>query len=188
MAAVAATGLPWPWLPTAFTAALMWNAPWNNGIKDRFRAVVISCEVGTGKPKPALFLAACQEMGVNPEETLFIGDTEDRDIAGATAVGMKTLLVGKAPKTRPDFYLPNLCQLAEKLPAILGEKKKPVGHGLKPTAPVSRILFRSRMRPAATIYLGRQSPAASCDLTRGKSGPLSPLLFGLAPGGVYQAG
>jgi HAD superfamily hydrolase (TIGR01509 family) len=126
VAAVAATGLPMALVTDGFYGrAYVERALEQLGIKDRFRAVVISCEVGTGKPKPALFLAACQEMGVNPEETLFIGDTEDRDIAGATAVGMKTLLVGKAPrKTRPDFYLPNLCQLAEKLPAILGEKEK----------------------------------------------------------------
>lgn len=119
--AVAATGLPMALVTDGFYGRdYVERALEKLGIKNRFRAVVISCEVGTGKPRPALFLAACREVGVKPEETLFIGDKEDRDIAGAAGVGMKTLLVGKAPrKTRPDFFLPDLCGLAEKLPVLL---------------------------------------------------------------------
>jgi len=121
VAAVAAAGLPMALVTDGFYGRdYVERALEKLGIKEQFRAVVISCEVGTGKPQPALFLAACREMGVNPGEALFIGDKEDRDIAGAARVGMKTLLVGKAPrKTRPDFFLPDLRQLAEKLPTFL---------------------------------------------------------------------
>lgn len=121
VAAVAAAGLPMALVTDGFYGrAYVERALEKLGIKDRFRAVIISSEVGAGKPQPALFLAACREMGVKPEETIFIGDTEDRDIAGAAGVGMKTVLVGKAPrKTRPDFFFPSLRHLAQELPALL---------------------------------------------------------------------
>ncbi|NLY88700.1 MAG: HAD family hydrolase [Firmicutes bacterium] len=121
VAAVAATGLPMALVTDGFYGRdYVERALEKLGIKDRFRTVVISCEVGAGKPQPALFLAACREMGVKPEETLFIGDTEDRDIAGAAGVGMRTLLLWKAPRrTRPDFFFPDLHQLAKELPALL---------------------------------------------------------------------
>lgn len=121
VAAVAAAGLPMALVTDGFYGrAYVERALEKLGIKDYFQAVIISSEVGAGKPQPELFLAACRAMGVKPEEALFIGDAEDRDIAGAAGVGMKTLLVGKAPrKTKPDFFLPGLRQFAEKLPAFL---------------------------------------------------------------------
>ena len=60
----------------------------------------------------------------------------------------------------------------------------------KPT--ISRVLYL--LTKVAIIYLGRLSPAASSDLTRevpgiagGMRRAASPLLFGLAPDGVYPA-
>jgi HAD superfamily hydrolase (TIGR01509 family) len=119
--AVAAAGLPMALVTDGFYGrTYVERALEKLEIKDRFQAVIISSEVGAGKPQPALFLAACREMGVKPEETLFIGDDENRDIAGAAGVGMKTILIGKAPrKTRPDFSFPNLRQLAQELPSLL---------------------------------------------------------------------
>lgn len=53
-----------------------------------FDAVFISEEEGLKKPDPALFLRATEQLGVKPEECLFIGDHPDNDVAGAEAVGM----------------------------------------------------------------------------------------------------
>ena len=64
--------------------------------------------------------------------------------------------------------------------------------------PVSRVLFPGPKAGTAAISLGRQLPDASSDLTRSTlpegnpDGPSSSpkrrrSLFGLAPGGVYQA-
>lgn len=89
-------------------------------IKERFLKVITSCEVGFAKPHPQIFLAACQEMKVRPAEVIFIGDREDRDIAGAAAVGMKTVQVGKRPKkTQPDLYIKNLSLLEQALPRLI---------------------------------------------------------------------
>ena len=46
---------------------------------------------GVGKPEAAPFLAACRALGVAPAATVFVGDDPVTDIAGAHAVGMKTI-------------------------------------------------------------------------------------------------
>lgn len=46
---------------------------------------------GAGKPDAAPFLAACDALGVTPTGTVFVGDDPVTDIAGAHAVGMKTI-------------------------------------------------------------------------------------------------
>ena len=60
---------------------------------DRFFDIVVTHE-DTCKKKPCKepFLSACERLEVRPEECLFIGDWPERDIAGAKAVGMKTVL------------------------------------------------------------------------------------------------
>ncbi len=56
-------------------------------------AVVVSGDtVGVAKPDPAPMLHAVQQLGVAPEECLYVGDAE-RDIQAGRAVGMKTVLV-----------------------------------------------------------------------------------------------
>jgi len=60
----------------------------------------------------------------------------------------------------------------------------------RPKQPVSRILFPKKVTPfrMTIIHLGQQLPDASCDLPGNLGGPPSNVpLFGLAPGGVYQA-
>lgn len=46
-----------------------------------------------GKPGPHLFWRACEELGVEIEDALMIGDSPDTDIAGARALGMEAILV-----------------------------------------------------------------------------------------------
>ncbi len=44
------------------------------GVLDLFDAVVVSAEVGAEKPNPVIFEAACEQLGVRPEEAVHIGD------------------------------------------------------------------------------------------------------------------
>ncbi|MGD9905839.1 MAG: HAD family hydrolase [Vicinamibacterales bacterium] len=44
-----------------------------------------------GKPAAAPFLEACTRLAVTPARTVFVGDDLAADIAGAAAVGMKTI-------------------------------------------------------------------------------------------------
>ena len=55
------------------------------------------------------------------------------------------------------------------------------------SGPVSRILSRFPTRSGTVIHLAPRLLAGSSDLTRGLQADDPTLLFGLAPGGVYQA-
>jgi putative hydrolase of the HAD superfamily len=49
---------------------------------------VFSCEVGLRKPEPAIYLYACERLGVEPAACLYCGDGSYRELTGAAAVGM----------------------------------------------------------------------------------------------------
>jgi putative hydrolase of the HAD superfamily len=64
------------------------------GVEGLFDPLIISEEVGVRKPDPRAFELAVASWGLLPEAVLFVGDDPVADIAGATAVGMRTLRVG----------------------------------------------------------------------------------------------
>ena len=56
-------------------------------LAELFEDVVISAEVGMHKPQPEIFQLACERLGVDPAEAIFVDDLRE-NIAGAEAVGM----------------------------------------------------------------------------------------------------
>jgi putative hydrolase of the HAD superfamily len=59
------------------------------------RHLVISSEVGWRKPAPEFFAALCQRTGLSPDEILLVGDDRVNDYEGATAAGLRAVLVGE---------------------------------------------------------------------------------------------
>ena len=49
---------------------------------------VFSVDLGICKPEAAIYLTACDRLGVRPEECLYVGDGGSRELSGAQAVGM----------------------------------------------------------------------------------------------------
>lgn len=62
------------------------------GVEDFLDVLVLSDERGVLKPDPAIFLAACAEVGVAPDDALMVGDNAVND-GGATAIGCRFALV-----------------------------------------------------------------------------------------------
>lgn len=54
-------------------------------------AHVFSVQVGHCKPDPAMYLAACGRLGVEPEECLYVGDGGSQELSGARDVGMTAI-------------------------------------------------------------------------------------------------
>ena len=50
--------------------------------------IVVSGDYPFRKPDPRLFWAACEKLGVLPEESVYVGDIYGRDILGAHRAGM----------------------------------------------------------------------------------------------------
>ena len=70
------------------------------GIIDLFECRIYSCDFGWEKPDPRIFHAALDCLGLRPEETAFVGDFLQYDVAGAHTVGMKG--IWKRVPGRPD--------------------------------------------------------------------------------------
>ena len=82
-----------------------------------------AADAGYLKPDARIFTCALERLGTTPDETIFIGDNPDADIAGALSVGMKAVLRVTDRATANGAYAshqPRLRSL-ERLPAVLDE-------------------------------------------------------------------
>lgn len=61
------------------------------GLLRHFSGWAFSDEVGHYKPSPQMFEAALEALGAQPAQALHIGDLRRTDIAGAAALGMRTV-------------------------------------------------------------------------------------------------
>ncbi|MCE9636375.1 MAG: TIGR02253 family HAD-type hydrolase [Planctomycetes bacterium] len=52
------------------------------------KAIFISDQIGISKPNRKLYQRACNEVGVRPDEAMYVGDHPESDIAPAKALGM----------------------------------------------------------------------------------------------------
>jgi putative hydrolase of the HAD superfamily len=76
---------------------------WGLSIYDRapvdlFDVAVISGEVGLHKPQPEIYELACERLGVEPSQAVFVDDLRE-NCDGAEAVGMTAVLHRETPAT-----------------------------------------------------------------------------------------
>lgn len=61
------------------------------GLIESFRPIVTSGEFGCAKPDRRIFLAACQQAGVEPSQALYVGDDLAGDALAARAAGLQAV-------------------------------------------------------------------------------------------------
>jgi HAD superfamily hydrolase (TIGR01493 family) len=90
------------------------------GLLDLADAAVLSCEVGTAKPDPEIYLAALQELGAPPASAVMLDD-QPRFCAGAEAVGVRAIqVVRPGVASQPaDPRFASVASLTDALPLIL---------------------------------------------------------------------
>ncbi len=90
------------------------------GLKNAFSpgAIFISEEIGVAKPHPKIFLVACEALGTEPNETLYVGDHPKKDIDSAHEAGLVTCLrrgsgrhADKVGRHAPDIAVDSLEEL-----------------------------------------------------------------------------
>jgi HAD superfamily hydrolase (TIGR01549 family) len=92
------------------------------GVLDAFEVRVWSSSYGCVKPSPRLFQLALSRLGVPAERAVYVGDHPHRDVAGASAVGMKTVWVRNAARPlpqdgpRPDAIVDDISELLQSSP------------------------------------------------------------------------
>jgi len=88
------------------------------GVLAYFEALAFSDEVGYVKPDPRLFMAALEELGVEPGKTVHIGDSVKSNVLGVKNTLMKTVWLktrDQAMVAEPDRIITRLTQLPETL-------------------------------------------------------------------------
>lgn len=92
------------------------------GLEDEFDAVVVTGSLEAGKPDPRAFEAVLDEIGVSPEEAVYIGDDVDADIHGAKRAGLAAIQVlfpdGPDPDPEADAHVER-AEMRQTLPSVI---------------------------------------------------------------------
>ena len=94
-----------------------------DGARTFFAATIYSMDVGHAKPRPEIFAAAVQTLGIAPHEVIHIGDNERTDVRGAIAAGFRAIrleVVRQGGPSEGEF----VARTFEELTGYVGERLK----------------------------------------------------------------
>jgi putative hydrolase of the HAD superfamily len=83
-----------------------------------FTATIYSMDVGHAKPRPEIFAATVEKLGVAPNEILHIGDNERTDVRGALSAGFRAVrldVVRHGGPSEAEFVARSFEELSEYL-------------------------------------------------------------------------
>jgi len=89
-----------------------------SGLEPRFDAVVVSGDLGIGKPDASIFRHALDRVGA--DHGVMIGDSLDRDVDGALAAGLDAVWINRFGAGPGRAGVPEIADLSE-LAAALGQ-------------------------------------------------------------------
>jgi putative hydrolase of the HAD superfamily len=79
-------------------------------------APVFSCSAGVNKPDPRIYALACEQLGVEPSECLYVGDGNNDELRGAERAGMRAVrlrLPEHGPRDWDGAYVESLEEVLE---------------------------------------------------------------------------
>jgi putative hydrolase of the HAD superfamily len=82
-------------------------------LSSRFDVTAFSSELGVAKPDPAIYLAACQELGVAAPACIYVGDGADEELVAAAALGMRAIRTTEHADSDPSWTGPTISTLAD---------------------------------------------------------------------------
>jgi HAD superfamily hydrolase (TIGR01549 family) len=88
----------------------------DQGLPDVFEAIITSGDLGVRKPHPRVFESALEQLGIEPGESVVVGDSYEEDVVPAATLGMIPIL--KLNDRQPDatcvlarYQVPSLAAL-----------------------------------------------------------------------------
>ena len=101
------------------------------GIRDYFQDVTLSSVTGLRKPGTDIFINSLRELQVEPEESVYVGDTVSRDISGskragfAAAIQIRSRLTKEKdaevdPSLRPDYVVDEIYDVWPVVKKLIG--------------------------------------------------------------------
>ncbi len=93
---------------TDMTAHIQYRKIRQLGLADLIDCLVTSEEAGEEKPSPLMFRSTLKKLGIQPAEAVYVGDSLDRDVEGASACGIHAVwFLADRPAVKDAPY-PNL--------------------------------------------------------------------------------
>lgn len=89
------------------------------GLAPLFDSLLSSEAAGACKPHPAIFEEALRRAGCAAGEALFVGDTLAQDIAGANAMGMRSVLIWHRDDRPPALDAARPAHVIRRIPELL---------------------------------------------------------------------
>ena len=75
-------------------------------------SIIASYEVGVQKPDPKIFQLALQQLGLTPDEAIFVGH-KSSELDGASSIGIRTVAFNYDPEAKADIYIDKFAELAD---------------------------------------------------------------------------
>jgi putative hydrolase of the HAD superfamily len=72
-----------------------------SGLGDHFATVVVSAEVGVGKPDGAIFRHALARLGCDAAHAVMVGDSLEKDVCGALTAGLRAVWLNRSGRRDP---------------------------------------------------------------------------------------
>ncbi|MEG1461789.1 HAD family hydrolase [Anaerorhabdus sp.] len=87
-------------------------------LKEYFDSVIVSGDLGVHKPDPRIFHESCRQLGVNPSEMVYVGDTFYADVYGAHLAGCIPVWIWNDEERHCDTDVIRIHEFIEILEAI----------------------------------------------------------------------
>lgn len=96
-------------------------------IKDYFKVILVSSREGIAKPDIRIFKKALCNLGVQSNESIFIGDSPEVDVPDTNAVEMKVFLIANEELNMDKTHVTGIIKNpADILPLLLSRRKKDI--------------------------------------------------------------
>lgn len=95
-------------------------------LRPYFEAIIVSGELGIGKPERGIFDHALRVMSASPDESIMVGNSFERDVEGALGAGMRAVWLNllNEPPPRHDTKFDTIYNLRELLSIIVLSPKR----------------------------------------------------------------
>jgi HAD superfamily hydrolase (TIGR01549 family) len=70
------------------------------GMSHHFKVSIAAHQLGCAKPDAAIFLAACEQLGVAPRDAVYVGDDVLLDVRGAQQAGLRAVWLNRTGSSR----------------------------------------------------------------------------------------
>ena len=80
------------------------------GLEELFDGTLLSAEAGRKKPDSLFYRALLDKYGLDPEETIMVGNDDVADCHGAAAAGLDSLYIYTEQSPKPVKPLPENCR------------------------------------------------------------------------------